>query len=99
MIKLKVGQRVRLEASPLSAEGSKADVESAVWASEGTAGLVLQLSGLECTVWAQSAGLASVSCTADASIGDAVKNIVGGIQIHVVDEEAHSLVIKAGEVS
>ena len=99
MVVLNVGQKVTLAANPLASDGATAKVESSEWSSEGTAGLVLQVDGLSCTVWAQSPGVATVSCTVDADLGSGVKNIVGGLGITVLDETARSLVIQVGEIS
>ncbi len=99
---LKVGQSVVLDATPVTNSGSTAKVETARWASEGTAALLLSQSPanpLSVTVYAQSAGVSNVSCVADADLGEGVREISSGIRLTVVDDAAVALEIRAGEAT
>jgi|SRR5215208_2651826 len=92
-------QVIELSITPKDRDGDVVDVENVTWASsdEGVARLEPSADGLKCVaVSTGQVGTATVSCTADADLGDGIEPITQECELTVVQSNAQSLNMSAG---
>lgn len=92
-------QQCLLTMQPLDAKGNPAKVDNvAQWntANDGVVRLVEAEDGLTALCVAVAVGETQVSCTADADLGEGVRNITGLLDVSIRAAEAVSLGIVAG---
>ena len=100
MINLTTDQKVRVVVVPLSANGKPARVDGVPgWAvsDPSVASLEVDPDGMAAYVFAVSPGNVTVSVSADADLSTGVREIVGSVDVTVVEAEADSLTLEADE--
>lgn len=96
-LQLTASQKVDLSIQPVDKKGNPAEVEDIVWMTDNSEVLALSFVGNSCTVAAVGPmGVASVTVTVDAKIGDGVETLTGRLDIEVVAGQATAINITAG---
>ncbi len=99
MLELIDSQQCSLAVSAIDAKGAPATVQNPVWASTDATVLVVTVDAtdpMKANAVAGLPGVAQVKVTADADLGDGVKEISATLDVSVIGGEATGFTITAG---
>ncbi len=99
MLELIDTQDCAVSVAAVDKKGKPATVQSPVWAStDATVATVTQdaVDPLKAAISAQAPGVAQITCTADADLGDGVTSITANLDLSVIGGQATGFVITPG---
>lgn len=100
-LKLKDDEKATASIKPVDKKGFPAQVDDVpVWAAsaEGIVELTPAADGLSCVIAGMAPGACQVNVTADADLGDGVRNITGTLDVEVLGGDAVTINIETGAV-